>query len=159
LTSAKFAKAAGATVIATTSSNGKVKRLQELGADHVIDYSNDSEWGLTARKLTPDGQGVDHIVEVGGVGTLHQSVKAVKQEGVISVIGSVSTEQSATIPTMLDCWLSNFIARGVAVGSRAMMEEMVVAMEVNDIHPCVDENSFTLTEAKNAFVHFVSCRF
>jgi NADPH:quinone reductase-like Zn-dependent oxidoreductase len=156
LTSAKFARAAGATVIATTSSDSKAKKLQELGADHVINYSSDAEWGSTAKNLTPNGHGFDYVIEVGGIGTLHQSMKAVKLEGLISVIGSVSAGQSANVPTVLDCWLNNCIARGVVVGSRAMMEEMVAAIEVNDIHPVVDEKSFTLTEAKNAFIHFVS---
>ncbi|RYO84197.1 hypothetical protein DL766_008279 [Monosporascus sp. MC13-8B] len=83
----QFAKAAGATVIATTSSNEKAQTLKKLGAHHVINYKEDANWGETAKKLTPGGAGVDHVVEVGGAGTLEQSLKAVKFEGVISVIG------------------------------------------------------------------------
>lgn len=105
--------------------------------------------------MTPNGHGFDHVIEIGGAGTLHQSVKAIKLEGVISVIGAVSAEHSAPIPSILDCWLNNFVSRGVVVGSRAMMEEMVAAIEANDIHPVVDEKSFALTEAKDAFIHFV----
>jgi NADPH:quinone reductase-like Zn-dependent oxidoreductase len=58
-----------------------------LGADHVINYKKDPNWGETARKLTPRQQGIDHIIEVGGPGTLDQSLKAIKYEGIISVIG------------------------------------------------------------------------
>jgi NADPH:quinone reductase-like Zn-dependent oxidoreductase len=119
-------------------------------------YSNNPTWGETVKKLTPDGQGVDNIIEVGGLGTLHQSLKAIKLDGVISVIGSVSASDSVSVPTILDCWLNNCTARGVAVGSRAMMEEMVAAIETNDIHPILDDESFSLAQAKEAFVHFVS---
>ena len=119
-------------------------------------YSNNPTWGETVKSLTPDGQGVDNIIEVGGLGTLHQSLKAIKLEGIISVIGSVSGGESASVPTILDCWLKMCTARGVAVGSRAMMEEMVAAIEANDIHPILDKESFSLAQAKDAFVHFVS---
>lgn len=107
------------------------------------------------KTLTADGQGVDHIIEVGGVGTLNQSLKAIRFEGVISVIGSVSGEPKP-VPTILDCWTNTFTARGVAVGSRAMMEDMITAIEANNIHPVVDDQVFSLHETKNAFRHFVS---
>ena len=119
-------------------------------------YRNNPTWGETVKSLTIDGQGVDNIIEVGGVGTLHQSVKAVKLEGIISVVGSVSGGKSSTIPSILDCWLSTYTARGVAVGSRAMMEEMVAGVEANDIHPILDDRSFSLAQARDAFIHFVS---
>lgn len=68
----QFAKAAGATVIATTSSAKKAETLKKLGADHVINYKEDANWGETAKKLTSDGQGVTHILEVGGPTTMKQ---------------------------------------------------------------------------------------
>lgn len=68
----QFAKAAGATVIATTSSAKKAETLKKLGADHVINYKEDANWGETAKKLTADGQGVTHIIEVGGPTTMKQ---------------------------------------------------------------------------------------
>jgi NADPH:quinone reductase-like Zn-dependent oxidoreductase len=83
----QFAKAAGATVIATTSSAEKAELLKELGAGHVINYKEVSHWGEKARALTPDGVGVDNIIEVGGPTTTMQSLKAVGMEGLISVIG------------------------------------------------------------------------
>ncbi|KAL8956081.1 MAG: hypothetical protein Q9183_006421, partial [Haloplaca sp. 2 TL-2023] len=83
----QFAKAAGARVIATTGSSAKVDTLKKLGADVVINYKEDQNWGETAKKATPDGVGVDHILEVGGPKTMGQSLKAIKMEGVINMIG------------------------------------------------------------------------
>lgn len=85
----QFAKAAGATVISTTSSASKADILKKLGADHVINYKENPNWGEEAKKLTPGGEGVDHILEVGGPATMAQSLKAVKIDGVISIIGYV----------------------------------------------------------------------
>ena len=152
----QFAKAAGATVIATTSSVEKGERLRELGADHIIDYTKDPDWGTTVKRLSDNGEGADHVVEVGGAATLEQSMKAIKLEGIMSIVGAVGESGSAHVPTILDCWLNNFVARGIAVGSRAMIEEMVAAVEANDIHPVLDSKRFSLQEAKEAFVHFVS---
>jgi NADPH:quinone reductase-like Zn-dependent oxidoreductase len=151
----QFAKAAGAQVIATTSLDDKVALLKRLGADHVINYSEDPEWGATAKALTLGGRGVDHVIEVGGAGTLHQSQKAIKLEGIMSVIGAVAKE-SKPIPTILDSWINTYTARGVAVGSREMMEDMVDAIEANDIHPLIDGREFSLEQAKDAFHYFVS---
>jgi D-arabinose 1-dehydrogenase-like Zn-dependent alcohol dehydrogenase len=79
-----------------------------------------------------------------------------KFEGVINVIGSVSYGKPKSIPSILDCWVNTCTARGVAVGSRAMMEDMVAAIEANNIHPVVDDKSFLLDKAKDAFHYFVS---
>lgn len=143
-------------VIATTSSDEKSDLLKKLGADHVVNYTKDSTWGETVKNLTPNREGVDHIVEVGGVGTLSHSLKAIKAEGLISIIGSVAQGGSQPVPSILDCWLNNCVARGVAVGSRAQMEDMVAAIEVNDIHPLVDKTSFSLERARDAFLYYVS---
>jgi NADPH:quinone reductase-like Zn-dependent oxidoreductase len=75
LSAIQFAKAAGATVIATTSSTEKAKRLEKLGADIVLNYKEDPNWGETAKRLSPGGAGVDHVIEVGGAGTTAQSLK------------------------------------------------------------------------------------
>ena len=82
----QFAKAAGAKVIATTSSREKADKLKQLGADHVINYKEDSSWGQTAKKLT-GGVGVQHILEVCGPNTMKQSLEAIAIDGVISIIG------------------------------------------------------------------------
>jgi NADPH:quinone reductase-like Zn-dependent oxidoreductase len=75
LSAIQFAKAAGATVIATTSSDEKGRRLSQMGADVVLNYRTDKNWGETAKKLSPNQTGVDHILEVGGPGTMAQSLK------------------------------------------------------------------------------------
>ncbi|KAJ5895192.1 Polyketide synthase enoylreductase [Penicillium taxi] len=147
----QFAKAAGATVIATTSSDAKAEKLKQLGADHVINYRNDPNWGETARKLTPDNEGVDHVIEVGGTGTLEQSLKAIKFEGIISVIGFLSGVDPKGQPSLLDTLSTICTVRGVYVGSKALMRDMIRAIEANDIHPVVDDKIFTLDEVRDAY--------
>lgn len=154
--SAQFAKAAGATVIATTSSAAKASKLKELGADHILNYKEDPNWGETARKLTFSNEGVDHIVEVGGTGTLAQSFKAIKYEGVISVIGFLGGVDPKGQPSVLDSLTHICTVRGVYVGSKALMNDMVRAIEANDIHPVVDEKVFTLKQAREAYEYMVS---
>lgn len=151
----QFAKAAGARVIATTSSKEKMETLKKLGADHVINYREDKNWGETARKLTVNEQGVDHVIEVGGEDTMGQSLKAVKYEGIISLIGFLGGAQpkdSILEPLSKICTI-----RGIYVGSRQQLEEMCAAIEANDIHPVVDEKIFTLDQVKEAYEYMVSC--
>ncbi|KAI0438641.1 hypothetical protein F4803DRAFT_565113 [Xylaria telfairii] len=144
----QFAKAAGATVIATTSSKDKEEVVRKLGADHVLNYREDENWGQTAKKLT-GGVGVDIVIEVGGAGTLQQSLNAIKYEGIIAIIGflgGVKVEAS-----LIECLTNICTARGVYVGSRQQMEDMVAAIEVNDIHPVIDSKVFSLEQAKEAY--------
>ena len=146
----QFAKAAGARVIATTSSSSKAETLKKLGADHVINYKEDLKWGETAHKLSPGGLGVNHILEVGGPRTIAQSLKAVKPEGVISIIGflgGMSKEQ----PTFLECLNNICTVRGVLVGSRAQFEQMNLAIDASNIKPVVDEKVFSLEQLKEAY--------
>merc|ERR1711933_644958 len=119
----QFAKAAGARVIATTSSQAKGEKLKQLGADHVINYKEDEKWGETAKKLT-GGSGVQHVVEVGGPNTMKNSLKAIGIDGVISVIGFLGGMKG---------------------------EEMNKAIEANNIHPVIDDKVFKLEEAKDAY--------
>ncbi|KAI1097628.1 NAD(P)-binding protein [Jackrogersella minutella] len=145
----QFAKAAGATVIATTSSSAKADTLKKLGADHVINYKEDPNWGETAKKLTPNGVGVDHVVEVGGAGTVEQSLKAIKLEGIISIIGFLGGAKAQA--SIIDTLVHICTARGVYVGSKALLEDMVAAIEVNDIHPVVDKEVFAFEKTKEAY--------
>ena len=150
----QFAKAVGAKVIATTSSNEKTKLLQSLGADHVLNYHDEAEWGRKAKAMTRDGAGVDLVVEVGGPATLRQSVASLKPDGTISVVGAVGriTEDS-NIPNLLDPWLNNYTVRGIHVGSRAQMEDMAQAIEANldKLRPVVDSKLWKLEELKEAY--------
>lgn len=143
-------------MIATTSSAQKAETLKNLGADHVINYKTDPNWGELARKLTPDGVGVDHVIEVGGTGTLEQSFKCTKFEGVISVIGFLTGVDPKGQPSIVDT-LSNIITvRGVYVGGKDLMRDMVRAIEANDIHPVVDKKVFSLDHAQDAYRYMVS---
>jgi NADPH:quinone reductase-like Zn-dependent oxidoreductase len=146
----QFAKAAGARVIATTSSQAKADLLKKLGADHVINYKETPAWGEAAAKLTPAGAGVHHVVEVGGPTTMAQSLKAIAIDGVISIIGFIGG-QSKEQPTFLDCLNNICTVRGLLVGSRLQMEDMCRAIEQNDLHPVVDEKVFGFGELKEAY--------
>lgn len=151
----QFAKAAGARVIATTSSNEKAELLKKLGADHVINYREVENWGTLAKELT-GGVGVDVVVEVVGASTMSQSAQSVKLDGLISVVGFVGGEGKGAMPTLLDTWLSLFTARGLWVGSRLQMEEMGRAIEANveKLRPVVDK-VFTLDQVKEAYEYML----
>lgn len=149
----QFAKAAGAKVIATTSSAEKVEIVKKLGADHVINYKEDKDWGKTARSFTPSQDGVDHVVEVGGQDTMAQSLNAIKYGGIISVIGGVSGFQSKE--SAIEALSRVCIFRGVMIGSRSQFEDMVRAIEANDLHPVLDKKVFSLKEAKEAYEYQV----
>jgi NADPH:quinone reductase-like Zn-dependent oxidoreductase len=146
----QFAKAAGATVIATTSSAEKASVLKKLGADHVLNYKEDLNWGQTAKQYTPNNEGVTHIIEVGGPTTMKQSLAAVKIDGVIAIIGFLGG-MSKDQPTFLECLNNICTVRGVLVGSRLQFEEMNRAIEANGIKPVVDEKVFALEELKEAY--------
>ncbi|KAI8942473.1 hypothetical protein NX059_000540 [Plenodomus lindquistii] len=146
----QFAKAAGATVIATTSSQKKADLLKKYGADYVINYKETPNWGEEAKKLTPGQAGVHHVVEVGGPKTMAQSLKAVQIDGVIDVIGFIGGEEKNQ-PTFLETLSNICTVRGIFVGSRLQMEDMNAAIEANDIHPIVDEKVFDLKDLKQAY--------
>jgi len=147
----QFAKAAGATVIATTSSDEKAKRLEKLGADIVINYKKDTNWGETAKRLSSGKAGIDHIIEVGGPGTMAQSLKAVKIGGVISVIGFLGGFSNEKEPSTLEALSAGCIIRGILIGSKEQLIAMNRAIEANNIHPVVDEKIFNLENALDAF--------
>jgi NADPH:quinone reductase-like Zn-dependent oxidoreductase len=150
----QLAKAVGARVIATTSSNEKASILKKLGADHIINYRETPKWGAIAKSLT-GGVGVDHVVEVAGPATLKQSVESVRIDGTITVVGFVGGTEGGQqeVPTLLDAWLRNFTARGIWTGSRQHMEEMCRAIKANPdkLRPVVDSRIFKLHQLKEAF--------
>ena len=143
----QFAKAAGATVIATSSSDEKLERARALGADHLINYKTTSEWAKEVRRIT-GGLGADHIVEVGGAGTFVQSLQAARIDGHISVIGVVGGfTQDIPIAAIFG---GNLNLRGISVGSRAMFEDMCRAIDANRIAPVVDR-TLPFAEARAGF--------
>lgn len=99
---------------------------------------------------------MDHIIEVGGTGTLHQSLKCIKFEGVITLIGFLGGFDLKDQPGILDANNHICTVRGVYVGSRAMMKDMIRAIEANNIHPVVDERVFSLDKTRDAYEYMVS---
>lgn len=143
----QFAKLAGATVIATSSSDAKLERLAAMGADHLINYRTDPAWGETARALT-GGRGVDHVIEVGGPATLAQSMAAARVGGHIAVIGILSGV-AGELP-LVPALLKQLRLQGVLVGSRAQQQAMVRAIDANGLRPVIDRR-FALEEIVEAF--------
>ncbi|GHC23272.1 zinc-dependent alcohol dehydrogenase family protein [Aidingimonas halophila] len=145
----QFARMMNARVIATSSSDEKLERLREMGAEHTINYRTDPEWGKTVKSLT-GGRGVDHVIEVGGPGTLPQSIDAVCIGGHISLIG-VLTGRGGDIPTA-KLMAKQAKLQGLIVGSRANQQDMIRAIEASDMHPVIDR-TFPLDDIAEAFRH------
>ncbi|WP_046864068.1 zinc-dependent alcohol dehydrogenase family protein [Microvirga massiliensis] len=150
----QIAKAMGATVIITSSSDEKLERARALGADHLINYKSEPDWGARVRDLT-DGRGADHIVEVGGPGTLPQSIRAVSIGGRIALIG-VLTGIGGEVPTAL-LMARQARLQGLIVGSRREQIDMIRAIEATNLHPIINR-SLALGEIAEAFRHQESGR-
>lgn len=148
----QLAKILGARVIATSSSEEKLGRLRSMGAWATINYADDPQWGKTVRRLT-GGRGVDHIVEVGGAGTLAQSLKAVAVGGTISVIGVLSGISSEL--NIIPLLMQHLRLQGILVGSREGFERMNRAIEVHEMKPVIDR-VFDFGDAPEAFAHMAS---
>lgn len=150
----QFAKIKGCRVIATSSSAEKLERLRAMGADHVINYRDDPDWGKTARRLAGP-LGVDHVVEIGGAGTLAQSIKAVRFGGQISLIGVVagaSGEVNVALVVM-----NNIRLQGVTVDSRENFEHMLAAIAQAGLKPPVD-TVFDWDKVEDAMAHMQAGR-
>jgi NADPH:quinone reductase-like Zn-dependent oxidoreductase len=147
----QFAIAAGATVVATTSGEAKATRLRTLGATHVINYREDEKWGETAKSLTPNGQGFDQVVDVGGNSTLAQSLKAIKVDGLITAAGLVGGAGDESRPSLLDTLFSICIVRGVLLGTRQQFRDMNHFIEENKVEPATDDEVFDLKDTKAAY--------
>ncbi|MBA4795624.1 MAG: NAD(P)-dependent alcohol dehydrogenase [Phenylobacterium sp.] len=143
----QFAKAAGLRALITSSSDEKLERAKTLGADHLVNYRQTPQWSKPVREATA-GVGADFIMEVGGQGTIEQSLKAVRIGGHIAIIGVVAQGGSGINPAVL---IGNAARmQGVFVGSRDMFEAMCRAIELHQIRPVVDK-VFPWTEARAAF--------
>jgi NADPH:quinone reductase-like Zn-dependent oxidoreductase len=143
----QFAKAMGARVIATSSSDEKLAKVRELGADHTVNYKAEPEWGAVVRALT-SGRGVDMVVEVGGPGTLAQSIVAARMGGYIALIGTL-TGRAGEVPTAL-LMGKQLHLEGIVVGSRQHQLDMVQALEVTGLKPIIDR-VFPLSQLADAF--------
>ncbi|MGO9013893.1 MAG: zinc-dependent alcohol dehydrogenase family protein [Dissulfurispiraceae bacterium] len=148
----QFARLAGAKVIITSSSDEKLTRAQQLGAEECINYKKVPEWDQRVRELT-GGTGVDLVVEVGGAGTLPQSLKAVRTGGRISLIGVLTGNTGKINP--LPIVMKNIRVEGIFVGSREMFESMNRAINLHQLHPVVDR-IFSFEEIGQALRHMES---
>ncbi len=146
----QFAKAAGARVIATSSSDDKLQRVRELGADEVINYRATPEWHEEVLRLT-NGRGADHVVEVGGAGTLPKSIASAARGGIVSLIGVLTKGDINPMPILG----GGVIVRGLLVGSRELFENMNRAIAVHKLKPVIDK-VFPFDEARDAYRHLES---
>jgi NADPH:quinone reductase-like Zn-dependent oxidoreductase len=143
----QVAKLMGATVAITSSSGEKLERAQGLGADFCVNYREQEDWGRIVGEWT-GGRGVDHVVEVGGPGTLAQSIEAVRVGGHISLIG-VLTGGAGQVPTAA-LMAKQARLQGLIVGSRREQQDFVRALDSSGIRPVVDRR-FPLEQLADAF--------
>jgi NADPH:quinone reductase-like Zn-dependent oxidoreductase len=145
----QLGRAVGAKVIATTSSGAKADQLKALGAAEVVNYVDDPQWGRTVRDLT-GGRGVDRVVEVGGPGTIAQSLRAVALGGEIASIGFLSTDNPGIDFFALKTSGANF--RNITVGDRVGLLELNRAVATAGLKPIID-SVFEYDEAQAAYSH------
>ena len=148
----QLAKAVGASVIATTSSAAKADRLRSLGADGIVNYKEEPHWGERVRSLA-GGLGVDRVVEVGGPGTIGESLQAVAYGGEIASIGFLTTDNPGI--DFFKLKRSGATFRNIAVGSREGLQELARAIAMVGIKPMIDR-VFDFDAAKEAFAYLES---
>ncbi|HEV7700242.1 MAG TPA: NAD(P)-dependent alcohol dehydrogenase [Pyrinomonadaceae bacterium] len=147
----QFAKARGARVISTSSSDEKLARIRDLGSDETINYRVTPDWDKAVLELT-EGRGVDHVIEVGGTGTLTRSVKAVRIGGHIALIGALDMAgEFNPIPI----FMKGIRMQGIFVGSREMFVQMNAFIEENKLRPVIDRE-FAFDEIRDALHYMAS---
>lgn len=139
-------------MIATSSCDEKLERLRALGADHLINYKAEPQWGSVVKGLT-DGRGVDHVVEVGGAGTMPQSIIAARAGGHVALIG-VLAGFGGPVPTAM-MMAKQLHVIGLTVGSRRHQLDMIRAIDATGLKPVIDR-SFPLEGITDAFRHQAS---
>lgn len=148
----QFAKAAGAKVIATSSSDAKLEKLKALGADELINYKEEPKWGARALEIT-GGRGVDTVVEIGGAGTLDQSMVATRVGGHVALIGVLAGIVGPVQTALL--MSKNLRVQGLTVGSRAQQLAMIAGVEANGTRPVISDH-FPLERLGDAFRHQIA---
>lgn len=146
----QFAKAMGAIIVATSSSDEKLERLKAMGADHLINYKATPEWGQAAYDMTG---GVDHVVDIGGPGTLPQTIAAMKLGGHIGLIG-VLTGRAGEVPTAM-ITRKQIRLQGAQCGSRTDQLDMIAAIDATGIRPVID-STYPLDRLSGALRHLKS---
>jgi len=150
----QIAKMAGARAIITSSSDAKLERARALGADHVINYKTAPDWEKKVLELT-EGQGAEHVIDTGGVGTLPKSYVAVGPAGVVSVIGVMTRPEGDLSPYPL--MTKGAMVRGIFVGGREHFDALMKAVAVNELEPVIDR-TFEFDEAPEAFKYLKSAQ-
>jgi NADPH:quinone reductase-like Zn-dependent oxidoreductase len=142
----QFARMAGARVIITSGSDEKLARVRDMGVTDCINYKMIPDWEKRVKELT-GGTGVDAVVELGGAGTLHKSIKSVRMGGRISLIGVLAGADSEVNP--LPAVMKSIRVQGILVGSREMFEAMNRAVAFHGLRPVIDR-VFPFAEAREA---------
>ena len=145
----QFARALGARAIVTSSSDAKLETARKMGSWREINYVENPEWGKVVQEMT-GSLGVDHIVEVGGAGTLKQSLRAIRVGGQISLIGVLSGH--ALDLNILPILMQNVRIQGILVGSREGFEMMNRCITQHEIRPVIDR-VFPFDESREALVY------
>lgn len=148
---AQIAQLHGAEVISTTGSSEKAAKLNEMGIGNVINYREDPDWDKEVMRIT-NRRGVDHVVEVGGSGTLTRSINSVRTSGHIAVIGAVAEPGDVNPITIL---MRSIRLQGIFTGSRSQLEELVRAFEIGETRPVIDR-VFTFDQARDAMNYMKS---
>jgi NADPH:quinone reductase-like Zn-dependent oxidoreductase len=148
----QLAHAMGITTIVTSSSDDKLKRAKALGAAHGINYKTTPEWNKAAVELT-GGQGVDHVIDVGGAATLGPSLDAIRRGGKVSMIGVLSGPPAEINAGRI--FAKRASVQGISVGSTQMFEAMNAAIAANKIKPVIDR-VFGFDEVKAAYNHLAA---
>jgi NADPH:quinone reductase-like Zn-dependent oxidoreductase len=150
-----FAKMHGAETILISSSDDKLARARPLGADHLVNYRTAPDWDKAARAISA-GRGVDHVVDVGGAGTLERSIRAVRPSGTISLIGVLAGGAGAL--NLGPVVTRNVRMQGVTVGSRDLFEAMNRALSLHKVKPPIDDRRFAFDGLKEALRAFPAGR-
>ena len=146
----QIAHAAGATVIATSSSDKNLEIAKSLGADHLINYSTTPQWSRPVREITK-GRGADHIIDVGGQSTIAESFKAIKFGGVIDQIGMLPSKgEVEKVDASVRAIQTQGILRGILVGGKDVFEDLIRGLEKGRWRPVVDKG-FNFGDAREAF--------
>ncbi len=149
----QLATALGAEVMITSSDDLKLVKAKQLGATHTINYRTHPHWAEEVARIT-NGQGVDHVVEVGGPGTLEQSMKAVSAGGHIALIG-VLTGFGSPSTSLFPLLAKNVQLNGIYVGPRDQFIAMNQFLGHKNLYPIVDR-IFDMQEAPKAFEYLAS---
>lgn len=145
-----FAKLHGAHVTVISSSDEKLEKVRAMGADATINYASTADWARSSREITADRGGYDNIIELGGAGTLPQSLRAVRPGGTLSMIGVLS---GLTVEASLGPIVARQIRlQGVTVGHRDGFEAMLAAMEQHGVRPVIGAE-FPFDDLKDAMRH------